>query len=415
MEARDLLQLQPGASRAYSMTLWRRIPLFLLSAVLLGAGFFLLAQQPSARPQATVTAGVLEFAMLMLGLYLALMAIQRRVQVDVDLTGRVTVKLAGVFRSSSMAAAEIRGRRKLRSRYQSFLILETAEPNRRKLWIPNSFVFDDAWNAWLASVPDLDLLDRAEILTAIAQSPELGDSADERLERLRSAKTIAYALSGLAIALGLCVWLARRFLDCASFGLLDAVLAILPWIALLLKVRSPLLYTAFPSKSDPRAPLYALLIVCGFSLLASPFDNLQTQGSLQEVGFGLIPSLILFFGFLKDSFRGWHKVRPMTTVLLFCGLYGFGLVRQMNTQLDSSTATEASAQVLRKSITHGRSTTYYLNLSPWQAHGGESRISVSSRLYNAVAEGDTVCIAAHGGALGLGWYVVNVCREDRPR
>ncbi len=410
MDARELLLLQPGGSRAYPMSTWRRMFLFLLAALLLGVGFILLVQPATGRQRSDVTAGVLELVLILVGLWLALLAIQKRVQVEADLAGRIVVRLSGIFTSKSIAADEIRGRRTFRSRYGSYLVLETAGTERRKLRIPNSFAFDDAWQSWLGSVPDLDLLDREEILIAIAQSAELGGTPEERLLKLRSAKRITIVLSGIAIAAGLSLWLLSSSLDRRTFGLLDVLLATLPWIALGLTVRSPLLYTMAPSKSDPRAPLFVLLMACGPSLLASPFANLQTGNSTMWVGFGLIPGLILFFGFLKPSRSGSITIRPIVAVLIFCGIYGFGLVKQINTQLDGSKSSEATAQVLKKTESRGRSTAYYLHLSPWQSLGGESRISVSATLYNTLEEGDTVCIAAHSGALGMGWYTVNTCR-----
>jgi hypothetical protein len=64
------------------------------------------------------------------------------------------------------------------------------------------------------------------------------------------------------------------------------------------------------------------------------------------------------------------------------------------------------AAVTGQRVSHGRSTSYYLTLSPWGPMTGAFETSVGRRLYNAVNLGDTVEVSLHSGWLHIPWYQV---------
>ena len=59
-------------------------------------------------------------------------------------------------------------------------------------------------------------------------------------------------------------------------------------------------------------------------------------------------------------------------------------------------------------VSHGRSTTYSLYLTPW-ADDSERSVDVSSRLYSSVAVGSRLCPERHPGAFGLPWFELKLC------
>ena len=67
-----------------------------------------------------------------------------------------------------------------------------------------------------------------------------------------------------------------------------------------------------------------------------------------------------------------------------------------------------STKVLDHDVHHGKSTSYYLTVSPWIDGKTESKkISVSSKAYRECQIGETAHIHLHNGALGINWYYVS--------
>jgi hypothetical protein len=58
---------------------------------------------------------------------------------------------------------------------------------------------------------------------------------------------------------------------------------------------------------------------------------------------------------------------------------------------------------------HGKSTSYYLQVPAWGPQTMQTNVGVPSRLYGAVQPGDPICMTLHPGALGAPWYTVAQC------
>lgn len=319
-----------------------------------------------------------------------------------------SVSTGGLFGTRSLRLDAVKGRRTVNSRNGSYLLLESKNPEERRLTISSSFDFDERWNTSIQTLPDLDELDRKAVIDAIAEDPTLGGDPHERLNKLSTAKTVAIALSVLAVAVAVALFLAGHNMSVNVFGSLDLLLTVLPWIALLLLARSPLLYTAISNKRDPRATLMFVLLASGIGLLASPFASPQSVAMQTLWAYACIPGLLLTIAL----YTVMSNPRPPGAVflLLIIGcLYGFGVTQQANTQLDNSTGRRYSSQVLRKTISSGRSTTYYLYLSPWEQQPNGTKVSVSGALYRSLNVDDPACITAHEGTLHIGWYTVESC------
>jgi len=55
-------------------------------------------------------------------------------------------------------------------------------------------------------------------------------------------------------------------------------------------------------------------------------------------------------------------------------------------------------------VAHGKSTSYYLRLSPWGQFTKEHEFSVNRSFFNDVRRGDSVNILLSPGALDIPWY-----------
>ena len=406
-----------GETHRYGLKRW-----LLAFYCLLGLAFVAIASLPFYAKPSGVTAfspGLIAFSLLFatLVIYFVFRATQRYVELSSS-----SITLGGMLGAKSMSFDTIQGRRIVRSRNGTYIVLNSTNPGVPRLSIPTYFAFDDYWRTWLQTIPDLDELDRRVILDAIASDASLGTTPEERLQKLATAKAAAIALSLPAVAIAGTLWLASHTISFNLFGILDLLLVIFPWIVLLLIALSPLLYTPISSKRDPRASLMFVLLASGLGLLASPFANLHAVAPQTLLAYASIPCLILA-GVLYASVTKPKPQGLLIILLVAGGLYGYGLIQQINTQLDTSSIRQYSPSVLHKTTSSGRSTTYYLYLDPWDnpsnyQSGQQSvqppsyrKVSVSSALYHSVKIGDSVCITAHDGTLHLGWYTVNSCNS----
>ncbi len=87
--------------------------------------------------------------------------------------------------------------------------------------------------------------------------------------------------------------------------------------------------------------------------------------------------------------------------------YGFGLVVTLNGAFDKSKPSLYPAQVISKRISSGKSTTYYLRLTPWGPQKESDDVTVSKQLYNRLRQGDAVNVGLWKGWLGIPWFAVS--------
>jgi hypothetical protein len=86
-----------------------------------------------------------------------------------------------------------------------------------------------------------------------------------------------------------------------------------------------------------------------------------------------------------------------------------------NTLLDESIGRTYSVGVRGKHTSHGRSTSYYLELEPWGPIDKPNRLSVSALAYTTTAIGDAVCVSLRDGALNAAWYRQVKCEMEPMR
>jgi hypothetical protein len=393
-----------GEPKRYGLKWWARA-LFLFLAVLgIGMGtftFYLAMSNPSGTSPKLWLVIVAE---LLLGLYFALSAFYYFLTL-----GYESVSMGGFLRTRTLRLDAVQGRRRISNRYGSYLVIVGKNPEDKRLMISNYFDLDDNWSTWVQSLVDLDEQDRQTALDAIASSEELGATPEARLQTLKQAKKNALVLTGIAIAAGAPLWIFHESMGRSVFGVLDLLLIALPWVVLWMAARQPLLYSVLGSKRDPRATLLFVLLASAICLMASPFENVKTADTLTLFLYGSVPGLILCIALYRMSPRTAKPLGTFLSLLFIACLYGNGLVMQINTQLDSSAPHRYSTQVLRKSISSGKSTSYDLLLNSWEPIGSEERVSVSKSLYQSVEVDDQVCITAREGTLHVGWYTVDRC------
>jgi len=394
-KAEQTVSTMDTTRREYQMKTWKKVLFGILGVFLLAMGsVFFLVRDASENvfaliPTLLIVAG---------GAYVFLFAWRGRLVIDGS-----RIEIRGAIQEKSADLSEIEGYRTVNTRNGSYYRI-VLKDHRGSMTFSRDFDTDSSFNRWFQQIPNLDQSDRDAVLEEIQHNTELGSTPEERMGALASAKTISTFILIVTIA-------AALVLDFAGpeFRFPTAiVVAIAPMVVLFFTFRSPLLYTAFKPKADPRAEVVYTFFAAGFGLLihAGSIHFVSAQSAAWMV----ILIALACVGALWGSFRGTMGIGGRVLgLLLFIGIYAYGLVVAADTMPDRSQASSFTTNVVSKHISSGRSTSYILVLAPWGPVERTNTVSVSSKTYRNTEIGDEVCLALHAGALHVPWYMQIRC------
>jgi hypothetical protein len=391
------LQTTNFGPRVYLMRGWQRT-LFLVLGLLMG-GFgafivFFVTQNGRSGLPVSVAATLL----LVVGLYLAALALRSQLIID-----DAHVEVRGVLSWQSTELSDIEGYRTISTRNGSYWRLQLKLG--RAITIQKWFDCDDL-RAWFQQLTDLDERDRSTMLDEIKQDQSLGATPDDRLNALKQAKQLNIALSVLTIVAGIVVLVYQGPVRLTA----AVVLALVPVMALYLLRSDPLLYAVGKPKRDPRTDLTVAVFVSGFGLmLAGVAVHFAAYLPLME--WGTLVAFFYIFTFSALTQKGPRVPAFLLIMLIYAGVYSFGLVMAADTLLDDSPSTTYATSVVGEHETHGRSTSYYLDLAPWGPFSGTNKLSVSRSEYARAQIGDAVCLALRPGYLHAPWYTRVSCSD----
>jgi hypothetical protein len=402
-----------GEVRRYRFKIFYRIIYVIFGVVMIGASIALALASVSGEMNTPWVFQLVSMVLVAFGIYLGGSGLFSYVQLDAD-----SVSMHNVFFTRSLLKEKIKGFRTVSSRNGTYMVIEGKDPEDKRVTIANAYNLDDKWDSWVATLVDLDQQDRQAVLDSIAGANDLGDTPEERMKALSQAKPIAYTLIAVTVAAAASLWFFREAINMTAFRAISVLLAVLPLVAVWLQARSPLLYAFLAPRKDPRPDLSIVVMAAGFGLIAKPYDNLQTMHMSTLLLYGGLCGALITYAHYRISSTPGRRQGAWIALLIYGCLYGFGLVSQANVQFDSSPAMGYSTQILKKTYTTGRSSTYYLWLQPW-GQGAQTdsyvKASVSSLLYHNARVGDAMCVTAHDGALKVAWYTVQPCDANQVR
>lgn len=378
----------------YRMRGWHRTLFLVLGLFLCGLGtliVFIARQKGHNGPPLAIA--IIPF---LVGIYLVGLALRSRLIID-----RAYIEVRGVLREQTAELNEVEGYRTISTRNGSFWRLQLK--NGRTISIQKWFDCDEL-RAWFQQLTDFDERDRNELLDEIKQAPDLGATPEERLNALKQAKQVNIALSVLAIVAGL-VSLVYQ----GSVRLIAAVvLALVPVMALYLLKSDPLLYAVGKPKRDPRTDLTVAVFVSGFGLmLAGVAVHFASYKPLLE--WGTLVAAAYIFAFSAFTQKGPRVPAFLLIMFIYGGMYSSGLVMTADTLLDHAPSTTYATSVVGEHETHGRSTSYFLDLAPWGPFTGPNKLSVSRSEYSRAPIGKAICLELHPGYLHAPWYTRVEC------
>lgn len=390
--------------RAYRASTGNRIFLALVASAnavggLLGMVYFGLGHELKS-PGERLFLVLLSFLFVALGSYVLIYTFQSKVILHAD-----RIEWHGVKSVRSLRRDDIAGWRIIRTQYVSTLELRPRSPGIKKLKITLMLKRDEVFEAWFASLPNLDAQEQEESLARVVEDQRVAATPEERVQKLAKAKKIAAVLSWAAGIVSVWGWLYPRPYDLAI-----AILAIIPAIAVILLATGGGLYQMEGRRHDVRADLFLAFIVPAAVLALRSLWDFEFLAWLPVLKLAIAASMILTI-LVVGADRGMRDRRWAFLAFLFLSFfYAFGAIAQANALLDHSEGQVFRAQVLAKRISSGKSTTYYFMVDPWGPRSEPNEVSVSRALYQATPVGQNVCVWLRKGSLSVPWFVVGSCQ-----
>lgn len=401
-EDRAPTPLDPSAyPRTYRMRSGWRIFLVLLGAVAIaggGAAVWYFGTGHEVRgPRDQLVLVSIGIAFLALGLYLVLDTIASRVTLTVD-----AMEIRDLLPPRRIRRDGIAGRRVLRTQHMNVLVLEPRRRDRRRIKLPLILDLDGAFVAWLDAIPDLDASEEARSEAEVLSAREPGRTEEEQLARIGRARRLARWGTVFATAAAVWGWFLPR-----PYPLAMAVLAILPWGAVLAAARSRGIIALDERRNEARPNLAIPLMLPGIVLFLRALLDVRLVDGRSALAATAAASTVLTVAVLAADAGLRRRPWMILVLLLLLGGWGYGAPVEANVLLDGSRAEVFEARVLGKHVSRGRGwTTYDLELGPWGPRRQPEDAAVPREVYDAVEPGDVVLVQAKPGALGMPWFKV---------
>jgi hypothetical protein len=230
---------------------------------------------------------------------------------------------------------------------------------------------------------------------------------EDRKRRLMQArKLMVYSAFLMPFAF---VWV---LLSPGQFKILMPVLLALPWVAVWLTWFFKGILRLYVSKSKPYPTLLMTVIITEFATFAAVFreyDIYLFDGRFWGLVLALSVVVLLVWSVAcRAAVEGERNLPGVYAgMLLVTGLYSYTTLVFSNCAYDDRRPVITRVAVDGKHVSHGKSTSYFLELSPWGRFTDGKSAQVSYTFYNAMSTGDSVSVYLHPGKWGIAWYEVH--------
>ena len=178
-----------------------------------------------------------------------------------------------------------------------------------------------------------------------------------------------------------------------------ALLALLPWLALVATARRP--------KADLYIPLMLPGCVLGLRAVIDVQLLERWQALLPAAAIAIVMAVLIRLTREDREFPLWLSLLLFVPVTAF---YGYGSVVLANKLLDRSSPKLYLTFVYDRSMHKvSRQMVWDLRLGPWGPRKEAQNVSVPRGLYEATRIDDGVCVLLHPGAFGIRWFEVATC------
>lgn len=320
-----------------------------------------------------------------------------RQRVDIDKNRILCVNL---FSSYELDLKNIKGYRI----GDKIIVIESIQSTDHSINIGNYNNFSDHAEIieWLKNnFTDLNENDLEIEIKNFTQNIEFGNSKNERIEKLKTAKQIAlvYNIIGAVLLFVIIIYKAYFIKFC--------------WLIYPLLSIPILMYSKGLIKllSNSKRSIYGSIFI-GIIFPCLALTNSLSAYNLLSYNALWLPSFIIsgvFFAFLYTL--GINKsieyVKGQVFMMLIISmLYGFGSTLIINAEFDNSKTQLFDAIILDHKTEYHKHTRYYLILSPWALENKEQKIQIGKSLYEDIHNGDHVKIKLKEGFFKIPWFII---------
>lgn len=394
---------------AYPVTRGQKIACWLLGLMFGGMGggmLFVATQSHKGATGGIVLIGV-GLCLLCVPLYTLVYAGRARVTLEAD-----AIEVQKAFTLRRLARSDIRGHRTLRTRTGRIVVLVPKSGGSVRIE-SSTFGLDDRFWAWLGSLPNLDDEERTATLEEVSRDASLGANPDERLAKLDQAKRLARVLNIAAMVVVYWGYIYPR-----PYGLVIAAAAALPWLGVILLWSRPGLFRLDGRPVDAKPNIALMVFVPPPVLVIRALFDLTIVDVWKWLPWGAALGIPLFVALAARPRGGASDgKRTVATVLVlpFAIVYGIGLLALADALWDRAQPDGYPTIVLGKDVSHGKTTTYSLDLGSWRKDIDKNHVDVSRAFYESVQRGDKVCVYLHPGRFDLRWMQVGDCGQTGNR
>jgi hypothetical protein len=371
----------------------------LFAAAFFFGGFFLLyyAFQTPRRELMTLFL-ILGVFLIPLGAYLY----RETIRLSITIDGEMLV-MQHAFSTRSISLSDVDGYR-IGDKNAFFLILKNGE---KPLKLPEGIVRRKEWLDFIKQkYEDVDARERAVETEVLLEDNRYGGSREEREQNLRMARKIAQVGSG--VGFGLLLW---SFVYPKPYELVMLLSFTAPVVAGYFTWSHKGLLRLYSKKSSPYPTLFLLMTFPIMGVGLNAFIQYDLYGFSPTAWLTLLGMIVLlsFVGLtvLRDAVSAEAKKGAAIAYVVFMvAIYSYGLLIYTNCHYDRSRAETWRVAVTDKHESHGKTTTYYLQLSPWGKYEDGKEVTVGRAFYRSVNPQDSVGVLLNKGKWGIPWYRV---------
>jgi hypothetical protein len=365
----------------------------LLAITLVTLGLYLLSLSKPGVPWFLV---LLPLTMMAAGIMIGVNIARKKVIVNDN-----SILYISLFSTRQLEFAAIKGCRVS----QKQIRLEPLSGNDHPVVIGNysDLTDGDELSKWIKNLfTDLDAIDLTNHRQELAEDSRLGTTEADRRKYLAKSKDLALAYNIWGAVAGIALVFVKG--EVASILLMTFPLL---GVILMLSSRGTIKFVSSSAVSAYPFIMLGTGIPCFMVLFKSLIEYTLFQYDqlwLPALGISAIVFVLQYVPGVNKSLRSIPA--QMVIMLILSLLYGFGSARLINCALDGHQPAIYAAKVLGHEINHGKSVTYYLDLSPWGPRADEQEVETTRDLYHAVAVGDSVIVNLKPGLLHIPWYTI---------
>ncbi len=248
---------------------------------------------------------------------------------------------------------------------------------------------------------DLDELEAKEEEKRILENTELGLTEGERKVSLKKAKVIVQVLIYGSLAISAWVLYPKPYTVAVT------ICAVYPMLVLFYMVYAKGL-VGFSVR--PKSPKPSVIRAILFPVIALKVRTIVDYDFISYEELFVYSAAIAAMTGLTIALRV-ENIRKKRDELFFgvllSGAYAFGVLSMVNCVYDPSVSQVYHTTVSQKTISHGRSTSYYIWIPPIGPIQEEKKISVSRRMYDNIQIKEPINLHVKAGTLGMSWIYLS--------